>query len=472
MGLILAVVLAPLVVSLLIPRVWLWPYGLLVFFGTAYLWFEDLRAQCAGCGGPGSGLGVAIFAVAVMGFVVGITVRGLIAFHKPAQRPSAMQSRLATASIWLLLSAASALLATGLAVIFLNGAFDSGLLTHVGIGLLALAWFWLAPIAWRKDGQAKPVWHSPLHPCSVFRWTGAATIILLLVWSVRTIPFTIDAAESVADGRPYCINTSTAEGLRPARTYWDLSGFLMQADRGSLRHAALVAGDARAPNWFYWSYRLRAFQPDFLGWAVSCEPQAGFAKLLPAVQVAQAENTGETFWLAGGQWRIPAEYRGGGADRPPLLTFYAKGKDFEPLAASNRKQKFVDMEMINAQVRVTLCDVEKLHVWQAQNDTNYKVESAGMEAGLEKQAVESRGSARTEFQHVGRNDAGRISTWLLCHQGGTICRHAFRREGVVVELQHPLSQFPQWKEVQDAAWTRIKSFAVVWPDGQPNGCKS
>ncbi|UUZ75934.1 hypothetical protein LP414_31250 [Polaromonas sp. P1(28)-13] len=141
------------------------------------------------------------------------------------------------------------------------------------------------------------------------------------------------------------------------------------------------------------------------------------------------------------------------------------------MAASTLKQKF-DMEMINAAVRVTLCDLEKLHVWQAQNDTNYKVEIAGMEAGLEKLAVESRGSPRMEFQYVGRDDAGRISTWLLCHQGGTICRHAFRREGVVVELQHPLSQFAQWNEVPDAAWKRVKSFAVVWPDGQPNVCKS
>ncbi|UUZ75933.1 hypothetical protein LP414_31245 [Polaromonas sp. P1(28)-13] len=231
MELILAFMLAPLVVSLIIPRVWLVPYGLLIFFGIAYLWFDESWAQCAACGGPGSALGVAFFALAVVGFVIGMFVRGLIAFHKAVPAPSALQARWATAAIWALLSGAFALFATALAVIFLNRVFDSGLLTHLGICLLALAWFCWAPIFWREDGGIKTVRHAMLHPCSVVRWTGAVVIVLLMAWSVRTISFTIDAAESVADGRPYCINTSTAKGLRRARTYWDLSGFLMQADR-------------------------------------------------------------------------------------------------------------------------------------------------------------------------------------------------------------------------------------------------
>lgn len=471
MELILAFMLAPLAVSLIIPRVWLVPFGLLIFFGIAYLWFGESRAQCATCGGPGSALGVVFFALAVAGFVIGMSVRGLIAFHKAAPAPSALQARWATTAIWALLSGAFALCATGLAVIFLNRVFDSGLLTHLGICLLALVWFCWTPIFWREDGGVKVVRYATLHPRSVVRLTGAVVIVLLTGWSVRTISFTVDASELIADGRPYCINTSTAEGLRPARTYWDLSGFLMQADRGSMRHAALVAGDVRAPDWFYWSYRHRAFESDFMGWPVSCEPQTGFAKNLPAMQPAQTGNTAETFWLARGQWRIPAAYRGGGSDRPPTLTFYAKGRDLEPLAASTSTQKF-DMKMINAAVRITLCDLEQLHVWQAQNDTNKKVEIVGMESGLEKLAVGSRGSPHMEFQYVARDDAGRISTWLLCHQSGTICQHAFRREGVVVELQHPLSQFAQWKDIQDAAWKRVKSFAVVWPDGQPKACKS
>jgi hypothetical protein len=129
-------------------------------------------------------------------------------------------------------------------------------------------------------------------------------------------------------------------------------------------------------------------------------------------------------------------------------------------------------DLIRAEVSVTLCDLEMLHVWQAQNDVNYRVEPAGTQAGLEKQSVESRGSLRREFQYVGRDKTGRISTWLMCHQSGNTCRHAFRREGVVVAFERPSSQFAEWKEMQDAAWKRVKSFAVEWPDAELQSCKS
>jgi hypothetical protein len=113
-----------------------------------------------------------------------------------------------------------------------------------------------------------------------------------------------------------------------------------------------------------------------------------------------------------------------------------------------------------------------LHVWQAQNDINHRVEPAGMEAGLEKQSVEPRRWPGKEFQYIGRDKTGRISTWLLCHEGGDICRHAFRREGMVVEFQYSRSHFAQWREMQDLAWKRFKSFAVVWPDAGSQSCKS
>lgn len=153
-----------------------------------------------------------------------------------------------------------------------------------------------------------------------------------------------------------------------------------------------------------------------------------------------------------------------------MLSFHAQGMDFQPLPASSQSPAIMDL--IQAEVSVTLCDLETLHVWQARNDVNYQVEPAGTEAGLEKQSVESRGSLRREFQYVGRDEAGRISTWMMCHQGGDTCRHAFRREGVVVAFQRPSRQFAVWKEMQDAAWKRVKSFAVEWPDAEPQSCKS
>jgi hypothetical protein len=465
------IMVAPLGFALIIPRLWLVPCAFLVLLAFTGLWVDEQRMQCGSCGGPFSGLGFAFLAIALAGFIVGAAVRALIAFFKPAKKFSPGEIRAANLLTWALVSATMAVLATGLAVILLNKMFDAGWGTHLGICVLALAWFFGTPVIWRKGDSAESVWYSLLHPGGVFRWAGAIAMFFLLAWSVRTIPAAQEAAELAAAGRPYCLTISTEKGQRPARTFWDLSGFSMQADRGgSSRHAALVVGDVRAPAWFYWSYRHGAFEPDFMGWPVTCELQPGFAKNLPAMQPARTVDAGASFWLGRGQWHIPAEYWGGARDRPPVVVFHARGKDFGPLPPLPQKPAI--MTLIQTEVSVTLCDLERLHVWQAQTDSNYKVEPAGMEAGLEKQSVESRGSPRKEFQYVGRDEAGSISTWLMCHQGGDTCRHAFRREGVVVEFQQPLSQFSKWKDTQDAAWKRVKSFAVVWPDTTPQSCKS
>lgn len=470
MGMIFAIVLGPLVISMIFPRVWLLPYGILVLFGIAYILFEQSR-QCAGCGSAGSAIGLAIIVFAITGFILGMAIRGVIALYKPVPRQSDWSSRFASLVTWALISAAVAMAATGLSVILLNKMFDSGWGTHLGISLLALAWFFWIPAIWRKGGGTESAWYSLLHPGGVVRWSGAIAMLFLLAWSVLTIPAVGDAAELAAAGRPYCLTTSTEKGLRPAQTLWDLSGFSMQADRGSLRHAALVAGDVRAPDWFYWSYRHGAFDPESLGWPVTCELQPGFAKNLPAMPPVQAVDSGASFWLARGQWHIPAGYRGDAGGRPPVMIFHAKGEDFGPLPMRTGKPVY-DIEMMHSEVRVTLCDLEMLHVWQAQNDINHKVEPAGMEAGLEKQSVEPRRWPGKEFQYIGRDKTGRISTWLLCHEGGDICRHAFRREGMVVEFQYSRSHFAQWREMQDLAWKRFKSFAVVWPDAGSQSCKS
>ncbi|WP_411879304.1 hypothetical protein [Polaromonas sp. YR568] len=463
-------VLVPLALALVIPRLWLVPCTFLVLLAFTGLWVDEQRMQCASCGGPFSGLGLALLVIAVAGFIIGVAVRALIAFFRPARKSAPGQARAAKLLTWALVSATMAVLVTGLAVVLLNKMFDSGWLTHLGICLLAVAWFCWTPFFWPKGSEAEPVWRSLLHPAGVFRWIGAVAVFFLVAWSVRVIAATQEAAELAAVDHPYCLTISTEKGQRPVQTFWDLSGFSMQADRGSSRHAALVTGGVRAPVWFYWSYRRGAFEPDFMGWPLTCELQSGFAKNLPAVQPVSAADPGRSFWLGRGQWYIPADYRGGARDQPPVLSFHAQGKDFEPLPASPQSPAIVDL--IQAEVSVTLCDLENLHVWQTRNDVNYKVEPAGTEAGLEKQSVESRGSLRREFQYVGRDETGRISTWMMCPQSGNTCRHAFRREGVVVAFQRPSSQFAEWREIEDAAWKRVKTFAVEWPDAEPQSCKS
>lgn len=452
---------------MIIPRAWFLPCTLMVVMGIVVLWIDGVSAG----GGPGFVLGVGIIGIGITGFIFGIAVRQMAASLSPAAEVDDKRSVPANVATWSICSIALAVVATHLCVLFLNATFDSGAITHVGIGFLALAWFLIVPFVWQKGSHTKPKRGCKTPACRAFRWGGAVTVLLLLVWSVKSITTVTNAAESAALGQPYCISVSAAEGLRPARSYWDLSGFFMQARGRSIRHAALTSGKSQDPNWLYWSYRRGAFETEFMGWPVSCELKSGFAKALTSSQKSESGSTDTTFWLGGGQWRLPAEYRGSGADRPPVLSFYARGKHFTHLDASLKKQ-VPDMDLSEARVSVTLCSLETLHVWHRSSDTNHIVKSDGTYLGLQKQSVESRGASNKEFQYLDFDSVGRASTWLLCHQGTDVCRHAFRREGVVVEFQHPLNEFAQWKQTQDALWGRIKSFAVVWPESQSNSCSS
>lgn len=449
-----------------LPRRWLPAFGLVVLYCAIYLFINEIRAQCAGCGGVGEALGWAFFVFTCFGFSFSFIARWVIPIFakKKETKPESGASSSGTTT---------ALLALGLSCVMVYQVvktasywFDDGFLVHCAVVVLALCW---VAIGWFYRGRHEQ--HADRRfTAIIFSGVGAVTTLCALAWSLQVPYKAIAAAEEAAAGEPYCLLTSGRKGLRPSRNRLDLSGFVMQDGPVSSRHATLAIGESRTPAWHYWSYRKGAFEREFLGGVLSCDLQHNAAKNLNWFQ-AKAQSQEERFWLARGQWHIPANYLGGGRDHPPVMTFYARGEDFGPLPARSQKPVF-DMEMLNAQVQVTLCDLETLHVWQAQNDTNHKVEPAGMEAGLEKQSVESRGSPRKEFQYIGRDKTGRISTWLLCHEGGDICRHAFRREGMVVEFQHSRSQFAQWKDTQDAVWKRVKSFAVVWPDTGPQSCKS
>ncbi|WP_411882250.1 hypothetical protein [Polaromonas sp. YR568] len=443
-----------------IPRRWLPACGLTVLYAAICLVIDETRSQCAGCGGFGAALGWALFVLACGGFFFSFVARLAVLFFSKkgevAPGPTAFSSDTTTA----LAALGLACVAVWQTVVITRYWFDHGLWIHGALAVLALGWVALGRLYREERGK---------HGLRIFSGAGAVTTVCALAWSLQMPAKAIAAAEEAAGGKPYCLLTSGRKGLRPVRDRLDLSGFVMQDGPVSPRHATLAIGESREPVWRYWSYRRAAFEPEFLGGVLTCELRDNAAKDLGWVQ-AKVQPPESRFWLAGGQWRIPAEYRGGARDRPPAVTFHAQGKDFQPLPASTQKPAVMDL--IQSRVSVTLCDLRMLHVWQAETDANHKVEPAGMEAGLEKQSVESRGSSRKELQYAGRDETGRISTWLMCHQGGGTCRHAFRREGVVVEFQHSRNQFAQWKETQDAAWKRVKSFAVTWPDAMPQSCKS
>ena len=443
-----------------LPPRWLPACGVTVVYGAICIAIDENRAQCATCGSFGSSLAWAFLMLTGSGFFIGFVARLVSVNSSEEGKTTAGPSAFSSGATIALAAVGFACSAVWLVVVTTKIWFDDGLWTHGVVVVLIFGWVALGRINLEKrERQAM----------RIFSGVGAVTTLCALAWSVQVSPQVIAAAEQAATDEPYCLLTSGRMGLRQVRSRFDLSGFVMQSGPISQRHATLAVGENRAPHWHYWSYRKEAFQPEFLGGVLTCDLQRNAAKDLGWFQ-ARTESDGQQFWLAGGRWHIPAQYRGGAGDRPPVVRFYANGLDFGPLPVSARKLN-INSE-INAQVSVTLCELDKLHVWQAKTDINYTVEPAGMEADLEKQSVQSRGSSRKEFQYVGRNETGRISTWLLCQEGSDMCRHAFRREGVVVEFQHPRDQFVNWKDTQNAVWKRFKSFAVVWPDTGPQRCQS
>jgi hypothetical protein len=399
-----------------------------------------------------------MFMLVYLGFAVGILVRLVHAGVRPTKEQAWFgMSALPATATWAMLAVGGAGLALALVVVATGGGFGSGLVTHAAVMLLAGAWFFLFSRRW-TDAPA------------IVKYAGVLTIVGAAMWSLGMAAKVVDAAELAARGAPYCIQASGPEGLRPARSKWELTGFMLRAGDRSARHANLAIGEGVSPKWLHWSYRKGAFEPDFLGGVLHCDLRAASGQALGWLDAPIAAGPDAVFWLAGGQWRIPDEYRGGGSDRPAKLHFFAQGSAFEPLARPPAGQDLRTWDVIERTVTVSLCTPEKLHVWHVTgNDVNFQLETTGHENGLERQVVKSRGAADPRIQFLGRDDLGKPTTWIQCD--GQQCRHAFNREGIVIEFMHPEREFAAWRTVQDSAWRRLHSFALVWPDGPVKSCK-
>jgi hypothetical protein len=454
-ALLLVLLALPLALTLIVPRAWLPPYVLAITGGCLLLWADEAR-QCASCGGVGAGLGMAMFMALCVGFGVAICLRLGYAALRPSKAPAAAgMSALSASTTWAMLAVAGAGLATALMITATSAVFDSGLATHVAVALLAVGWFFLSG-----------PWTSA--PVAV-KYAGVLTIAVAFVWSLAMAPRVVEAAALAAKGEPYCIQVAGPSGLRPARGKFDLTGFMMRAGHASARHANLAVGVSRSPKWMYWSYGRGAFEPELMGGVLRCELLSAGEQTLGWVGSATAQVQGTAFWLAGGRWKIPAEFRGEGSDRPAALQFYAEGRTFEPLARPPQGAATADWDVIRRQVKVSLCAPEALHAWHVvRSDVNFQLETTGIEHGLERQVVTSRGARDPRIQFVGRDGSGDASTWIRCD--GPECRHAFKREGIVVEFMHPASELAAWPAVEDAAWRRIRSFALEWPRGTAPSC--
>lgn len=287
---------------------------------------------------------------------------------------------------------------------------------------------------------------------------------------MQVSPAVVSAAQVAAHEQPYCILTPGVHEMRPARSYFDLTGFVMQAGRAGLRHSHLAVGDVRSPQWFYWSYRQGAFVPDVMGGVLSCDLQPDFAAGLRWFGNVQPAEGDLKFWLGGGQWRIPREFYGSSSDAPPQLKFHAQGKAFSPPTGALVRSGPQNWDQIRQSVEVLLCTPQKLHVWHTENDPTFRIESIGKLHGLDKQRVQNIQGGKPHFQYIEYAPARRARTWLECESDWSDCRHAFEREGIVVSFRQAGKDFAQWRIVQDAVWSRVKSFSVSWPDRPPSAC--
>jgi len=383
-------------------------------------------------------------------------LRYLFAWRKKPLDVSGRSHRWARVYLYGLAALVGAVLLAAVLVKVCNALFHSGLITHGAVVVLAVGWWVLG----RK----------------VVRWVGAVAIVLALAWSVYSAQRVAHAAQVAAGGQAYCLLSATEDGLQPASSMLDLAGFSLQAGRGAMRHAQLATGTVQAPVWSYWSYREAGFVSESLGGVLTCVPQADNAAKLPwwgkrPVSGVGAQSPDSVFWLAGGQWRIPQGYAGQAGDKPASLQFYAHGKDFGPPPGPLVRHGPQPWAQIAQTVTVTLCAPEKIHPWYQPGDAQNQVRTVNTVHGLDLQEIVTAANEVPRMQFVEKDAAsGTPVTWMACDGPQASCHHAFVRDGMRVEFMQAAADLPQWKNLQDALWHRIQSFATTWPDTALRQC--
>ena len=455
MGLFLGIPLLVVLSPLLIPRRWLACYGMVQVYAIGALWIDESR-QCATCGGPGSGLGLALASLMAFGIAIAFAMRFAWVLYRRAPGRELFDGACANAVLGALISLAPAGLLAAVVVGMGLGA-DSPLAAHVLVVCVALGWLalfrWLMPegAPWRLPAQAAGL-------------TGAVAMMAATAWSLDVAVRATDAAAEVAAGRPYCIQIPALGAMRPVRDRFDLSGFAMQARGGSVRHASLAMGQPASPVWFNWSYRLSRFDVDrIIGGVLRCDPRPSAAAALAWFSRQEPDIAAGSFWLGGAHWRVPAEFDPLPVDVPPRIVLRAQGSEFTAPTGPRSEQHAIDQ-----MVFMSLCTPRTIHPWYTEGDASHRVTVMGSEHGMEKRQVVSTHGGMERIQFVARDAAGKPDSWLECH--GSSCQHAMIRRGMVVHFMHPATDMADWRAREDALWRRIEGFALQWPVQAPQSC--
>ncbi|QTN29063.1 hypothetical protein HZ993_04245 [Rhodoferax sp. AJA081-3] len=459
----------PVLLATLVPRQWAAPLlaTLAVVWGVLCIYFSRMHGETADV------MGMFLLTALLQLMLLILGLRYLFAWRKQPLEVSGRSYYWARVYLWGVAGLVGAVFLAAFLVQVCNALFHAGWITHSAVALLAVAWWVLSPRAWRGASMHTAV---PLHPASVVRWVGAVAITLALAWSVYSAQRVAHVAQVAAGGQAYCLLSATEQGLQPVNSVLDLAGFSMQAGRGAMRHAQLATGTVQAPVWSYWSYREAGFVSESRGGVLTCVPQADYAAKLPwwgkrQVSGVGAQSPDSVFWLAGGQWRIPAGYAGQAGDKPASLQFYAHGKDFGPPPGSLVRHGPQPWAQIAQNVTVTLCAPENIHPWYQPGDAKHQVRTVNNVHGLERQEIVTAANQVPRMQYVEKDAAsGAPLSWMACDGPNASCHHAFVRDGMRVEFMQAAADLPHWKSLQDALWLRIQSFAVSRPDTALRRC--
>jgi len=461
----------PVLLSVLVPR--RWAGALLVTLALVWsVLFLDFSRVNAGFGDV---FGMGLLSLLMVEMLVILGLRCGAHRHQTQLNPSGADQRGVRAYMWGLLALVSAVLLTTVVVQLSNAWWRTGWLTHLAVAICALAWWVVFPKVWR-DKSLQTVWC--LHPANVVRWVGVLVMALAVAWSWQSGQRVAQAAQEAAGGQAYCLLSATEDGLQPVTSVLDMAGFSMQAGRGAMRHAQMAIGSTQSPVWHYWSYRKASFVAEPMGGVLTCDLQTDYAARLPWVGGSRLlnssnqshQNDDTQFWLAGGQWRLPHEFIGHASDKPARISFYAHGKDFGPPQGALVRSGPQSWAQIAQNVSVTLCTPEKIHDWYQPGDAKHQVRTLDVAYGLARQETLTSANQVPRIEYVEMGTSGAPLTWIACDGPHASCRHAYVRDGMRIQFMHAAAELPDWKNLQDALWHRVRSFAVTWPEAATRSC--
>lgn len=276
----------------------------------------------------------------------------------------------------------------------------------------------------------------------------------------------VDAAESVAAGRPYCIQIAAAGGrYTSAFARGDLAASRMLSDReqgGYLGyHAILAIGDGPAAELHSWSHHAVAFKP-LAGAAngrrdpaILCRPRVHFAATLPRQADRSSPSETDSIRVAGREFTIPSGYRARIVNElsSPMLSLDAKAPTFEPYEPTGPRFSRVSVYLSPSSVKL----------WLAPPSDYSIVEQTDGPAGLQKQTLVPPDRPHERWTAYFANDIdGSTETRISCFPNADInqipCTYTYMHQGVLIYFQITAGDVVHWQAIQKRLGELMSSF--------------